>query len=358
VSTHRRTDQRVVVAHPVELSFQGRRIHGMSQDLSRGGVFVRSNQLLPVGASVELALDAGSGPVRIAARVAHVLPGEAARSLGRFPGMGLSFGGAAEVAADAFSAHLADFIDPSRRPLVPAVNHARAVVADPSTRLLERVTTALGNAGFEVVTATNGAEAYAACLLRPPDVLLAALHMPVMSGLSLLRTLGASAELAAVPFALMSHDSSDLARLRAYQAGVADFIPKPFTVAELAIRVRRLVRATGQSRVVLRGALQELSLPTLLAMFELEQKTGILTIAQDDHVVWLTLARGRVVRARTIDEEDARTVLRRVLAWREGHFELTACEVLDGDRDDVGMSTTHLLLEHARVEDELRRQRS
>jgi DNA-binding response OmpR family regulator len=271
--------------------------------------------------------------------------------------MGLSFGGAAEVAAEAFTAHQADFID-TRRNVTPPQTHARLGVADPSTRLLERVSTALGNAGFDVVTATNGAEAYAACLMRPPDAMLVALHMPVMSGLSLLRTLGASSELASVPFALMSHDSSDLARLRAYQAGVADFIPKPFTVAELAIRMRRLVRGTGKERVVLRGALQELSLPTLLAMFELEQKTGILTIAQDDQVVWLSLSRGRVVRARTTDEDDARTVLRRVLAWREGHFELTACEVPDADRDDVGMSITHLLLEHARVEDELSRQRS
>ena len=48
-------------------------------------------------------------------------------------------------------------------------------------------------------------------------------------------------------------------------------------------------------------------------------------------------------------------MLRRVLGWREGNFELTSCDIPDSDRDDVGMSITHLLLEQARVDDERRR---
>ena len=38
---------------------------------------------------------------------------------------------------------------------------------------------------------------------------------------------------------------------------------------------------------------------------------------------------------------------------QDGHFEFTACDV--GEEDEIGMGTTHLLLEHARVEDERRR---
>jgi hypothetical protein len=45
----------------------------------------------------------------------------------------------------------------------------------------------------------------------------------------------------------------------------------------------------------------------------------------------------------------------RVLSWQDGYFEFTACDVkID---DEIGMGTTQLLLEHARLQDERNRAR-
>ena len=325
----------------------------MSQDLSRRGVFVRTMEFLPLRAPVAITLDAGKGPVKLLAEVAHVLGPEEARALGRFPGMGFTFAPSASVAPDLFAAHIAEMLHASNSSAQQNGQHTRVVVADGSTRLLERASTSLGHAGFEVITASNGAEAFAACLNRVPDVLVAALHMPVMGGAQLVKTLGARPELAGIPIAMMSHDAGDLARLHAYQLGVADFIPKPFTVAELCIRVRRLARSQKPQvdRVVLRGTLTEISLAALLSMFEFEQKTGVLTVSRDSDVAWLSVARGRVVKVRSAElSQDSHSILMRVLDWREGHFEFAAGPI--DDVDELGLSVTHLLLEHARVRDE------
>ena len=342
-----------MVAYPAEIAWQDKRIAGVSQDLSRRGVFVRTMEVLPVKAAVAITLDAGKGPVQLLAEVAHVLSPEEARALGRFPGMGFTFGPSLSVAPDQFAAQIAEMMS-SATPAPQANGQTmRVVVADGSTRLLERASTALGHAGFDVITASNGGEAFAACLGQVPDVLVTALHMPVMGGAQRVKTLGARPELAGIPVVMMSHDAGDLARLHAYQLGVADFIPKPFTVAELCLRVRRVARAQRPQvdRVVLRGALTEISLAALLSMFEFEQKTGVLTVSLESDVAWLSVARGRVVRVRSAElSQDSRSILMRVLDWKLGHFEFAAGPI--DDVDELGLSVTHLLLEHARVRDE------
>jgi DNA-binding response OmpR family regulator len=356
VSVMRRREHRVVVAHRAELRSGERRIEGATQDLCCGGVFVRADGTLPVGTLVELALDAGRGPVRIAAEVVHVLDAAEASSLGRCPGMGLSFAPAASAAPDVLARQLAEFLRAA--PPLPQVALAarerpmRVVVVDESPRLLERAATALRHAGFDVETCSRAVDAFAACLALPPDVVLVDMHLAGGGALHLARRLGSSPELASVPVAVMSDDAGDLARLHAYRAGVRDFIPKPFTIVELCIRVRNLARGPHADRVVLRGSLGGVSLGSLLSLFETERKTGVLTITREDTACWITLAAGRVVKARSTDPSAGSiAVLDRALAWPDGNFELSACEV-DAHDDEVRMSTMHLLLEHARRSDE------
>jgi CheY-like chemotaxis protein len=349
-------EQRIVIACRVDFLREGRVVGGLSQDISKSGVFVRTREFLPVGEELDLKLHLPSGrAVTVKARVAHVLNDAGARALGRFPGMGFSF----------------VFDDPARRrKLVEALGdllvsltvrdgrggRTRVLVVDASTRLLERLSTALGNAGFVVATAANVAEAYSACLQSPPDLVLAAAEMPVMDGWKLVATLGNRSELAQIPVALMSEDSGDITRLKAYRMGIVDFIPKPFTVAEVCIRVRRMARLerAAQERVVLRGSVAEIGVGSLLSMLEFEHKSGILAVMNETDVAWLSVDSGRVVRVESAtDASNARERVMGLLDWQEGDFQFLACDVRD--RDEIGLSTTQLLLEHARRTDEKNR---
>jgi len=351
----RRRNNRVAMNLPVEVITGGKKIRAVSQDLSAYGMFIRMSPPLPKDAVIQLVISPNGQRLITTGQVTHSLEEVEARTLGRFPGIGVVFRDPVRPGDEQFAEGVLRLLD----------NHAqnqpqadlRIVVADPETRLLERLSTALDTAGFSVATATNGIEAIGACLSRTPDVVLIERDMPVVDGLHVLQEMGRHPELASVPVMVMSADAGDLVRLQALQLGAMDFIPKPFTVLEVIIRARRWARTSQRDteRVVLRGTLAELGLPSLLTMFEQERKSGQLSLTRDQSVAWIDFVEGKIVRARsTAIDADSRSVLMHVLDWDVGFFELAAgaATVL---KPELVPTVTHLLLEHAQLRDEARR---
>jgi len=350
-----RRNTRVAMNLPIELIVGGKRMRAVSQDLSPYGMFVRLSPPLPVGTVVQVVMSPNGQRLIATGQVIHSLAEVEARTLGRFPGIGVAFRDPMRPAEEQFAQAIIRLLEHHAQHLPPS--ELRIVVADAETRILERLSTALGTAGFSVATATNGMEAIGACLSRAPDVVLVERDMPVVDGLHVLQEMGRHGDLASVPVMMMSSESTDLIRLQAFQLGAMDFIPKPFTVLEVILRARRWARASrrGAERVVLRGTLAELGLPSLLTMFEHERKSGQLALTHEQLVAWIDFDGGKVVRARSSElEADSRTVLMRLLDWQAGYFELTAGSPAVA-KPDLDASATQLLLEHARRRDEAAR---
>lgn len=348
----RRRLDRIAINLPVEVITAGKTLRTVTQDLSPQGAFIRVEPPLPYGSTVVVMLAPAGHRIVLTGRVIHELGEAEARSLGRFPGIGVEFRDPAHPGEEMFSEEVHRLLERLAR-RQPAAD-LRILVADPQTRLLERLSTALGIAGFTVSTATNGMEAIGACLSRAPDVVLVERDMPVVDGLHVLQEMGRHPQLAGVPVMIMASDASDLVRLQAFQLGAMDFIPKPFTVLEVILRARRWARARQRDpeRVVLRGTLGELALPSLLTMFEQERKTGQLTITRDHLVTWIDFVDGKIVRARsTLLDTGTHEVLMSVLDWNDGYFELSSGTPVQV-APELETSVTHLLLEHARLRDE------
>ena len=90
-------------------------------------------------------------------------------------------------------------------------------------------------------------------------------------------------------------------------------------------------------------------------MLETEKKTGQLAVTRDQLVAWIDFVDGKIVRARSSESEgDARDIVMKVLDWKHGFFELSAGQPPTG-AIELDASVTHLLLEHARLTDELTR---
>jgi DNA-binding response OmpR family regulator len=347
-------EQRVVTPCRVEFKRLGQLVVAETEDISRHGSFIRTTAFLPVGEVVELALYLPLGTCRLISRVVHLLSEPAARSIGRHPGMGFEFLEGNRDRRALLKRYLDDLMQEVTPPPQPLPRPMRVLIAESNPRLLERLANALGQEGFIVNTKTNGAEAYSSLLEQRPDVILVAAEMPVMDGWQLVRMVQARPGLQDVPMAILSDDASDLTRLNAYRLGVRDYVQMPFTDDELCIRVRRLAQPRQQSGdVVLRGNLGEITLATLLSLLEYESKSGILVLLRRADVGRVFVSNGRAVKVEGGSEQgNARTRLMALLDWREGQFEFTSCEVIG--EDQVGLKTTHLLLEHARVKDEAR----
>jgi hypothetical protein len=107
----------------------------------------------------------------------------------------------------------------------------------------------------------------------------------------------------------------------------------------------------------LNGRLEQLGLSSLLVMMEMERKDGVLTLKQTDStdIGRIFMRRGQVICAK-LDERpalDGRECVYEMLRWKQGTFSFNAMEV---DMDDsVCSSTTHLLMEGARLIDEANR---
>jgi CheY-like chemotaxis protein len=344
---------------PVELITGGKKLRAVSQDLSPYGMFVRLSPPLEAGAVVQVVISPNGQRHVMTGQVTHALSEVEARTLGRFPGIGVMFREAMRPSEQAFLDAVKRLLE--RHTATRPTSDLRILVADSQTRVLERLSTALGTAGFSVATASNGMEALGSCLSKAPDVALVERDMPVVDGLHVLQEMGRHPELASVPVMMMSQNATDLARLQAFQLGAVDFIPKPFTVLEIILRARRWARASQRDpeRVVLRGTLSELNLPSLLQMLEAEKKTGQLAVTRDQLVAWIDFVEGKIVRARSSEVEgDARDIMMKVLDWKHGFFELSAGTPAPGavGAVDFETSVTHILLEHARLSDEASRE--
>ena len=236
------------------------------------------------------------------------------------------------------------------------------LVADDDAWILRMVATVLEKRGYSVETAADGEDALQRALARPPDLLITDVMMPKLDGWSLVRQLRAHTELAMLPVIFLTALSSEDDRIRGFRLGADDYVTKPFRFEELDLRVAKTLRRTAQTvqetrdqltSSGLRGDLTQVGLSSLLVLIELERKTGLLQLrATDGTSAQILVREGKVVHARLDHAEepvDAACVYH-LLTWSAGTFEFIACVVEGVDR--VNESTTHLLMEGARLIDE------
>jgi DNA-binding response OmpR family regulator len=236
------------------------------------------------------------------------------------------------------------------------------LVADDDAWILRMVATVLEKRGYSVETAVDGEDALARALARVPDLLITDVMMPKMDGWALVRHLRAQPDFAMLPVIFLTALSSEDDRIRGFRLGADDYVTKPFRFEELDLRVAKTLRRTQQTLqdtrdqlggTGLRGDLSQVGLSSLLILIELERKTGLLQLrAPNGPAAQILVREGKVVHARLEDTEepvDAECVYY-LLTWGAGDFEFVACLVEGVDR--VNVSTTHLLMEAARLMDE------
>jgi len=253
------------------------------------------------------------------------------------------------------------------------VTPGRILVVDDDPWIQRIVARALGQRGHQVSLAGDAQGAFVVGSKVKPDLIITAASLPAIEGWAWWERLRALPACADAPIIFLSADLDASAAIRG--AGTRDQrLRKPFRVEDLE---RAVVTALGGGTVhtlvgqpkapaetaevrpsaghrplsALRGALDQLSLSSVLTVLEMERKTGILLVEREASVARLFLRKGHIIRA---DNDQPRLngapAVFEALSWRTGSFDFLIGDI--GGVDEIQASTTFLLLEGARRLDE------
>jgi DNA-binding NarL/FixJ family response regulator len=115
---------------------------------------------------------------------------------------------------------------------------ARILVVDDEPLNVDYLEQELESYGYVVETASNGLEALDRVAGAPPDLILLDVMMPVLDGISTVRTLKDDPETRLIPVVLMTALNALEDRVRGIEAGADDFLSKPVDERELLARIR------------------------------------------------------------------------------------------------------------------------
>ena len=178
---------------------------------------------------------------------------------------------------------------------------APILVVDDDSKIVTLVRTYLEREGFSVVTAGDGRSALAAVAASSPRLIVLDIMLPELDGLALMRMLRERSE---IPIVLLSARGSTADRVYGIHEGADDYLIKPFSPAELVVRVKAVLRRAerGQSAPRSRGAISHADLSIDLDRFEVRRGlTSIaLTAAEFRLLTALVQAEGRVLTRQTL----------------------------------------------------------
>jgi|SRR5688572_14378086 len=118
----------------------------------------------------------------------------------------------------------------------------RILVVDDDCNAAAALADLLREEGYAIQVAHRGNEALVLEKTFHPDLLITDMHMPVMSGVELLRALRRDHR--SVPAILMTTDGSDAARRRAHDLGASDILDKPLVLCDMLASIQRALTAS------------------------------------------------------------------------------------------------------------------
>ena len=126
-------------------------------------------------------------------------------------------------------------------------NPINVLVVDDESVLAEMVSMALRYEGWNIATAGDGSSAIASARAQRPDVVVLDVMLPDMSGLDVLHKL--REENPQLPVLLLTAKDAVEDRIAGLTAGGDDYVTKPFSIEEVVLRLRALLRRTGVTTV-------------------------------------------------------------------------------------------------------------
>lgn len=247
----------------------------------------------------------------------------------------------------------------------------RILVVEADSTALSAIEAALSHR-YEVRGVLDARQALATVERWEPDLLILDPDLPGTDGYRLVRTFRTRADGKLMPAIFLTSRREGEAKLKGFRLSADEFIPKPVNSRELEIRVAAFAKqrkATGKRSApkseepggwsvnlsAMRGRLEQIGLPTVMTILEMERKSGLLVIAIDGQPkgkARVEFREGKVMRAWIDGRATPRNaeLVYQLLGPVKGRFDFRPRVVIS--EDEVGVKTSTLILEGARRRDE------
>jgi two-component system phosphate regulon response regulator PhoB len=118
----------------------------------------------------------------------------------------------------------------------------RVLIVDDEAPIREMIAVALEMAGYECDEADSAQSAHARIVDNKPDMLLLDWMMPGTSGIEFARRLRKDEVTADIPIIMLTAKADEDNKIQGLEAGVDDYITKPFSPRELVARLKAVLR--------------------------------------------------------------------------------------------------------------------
>ena len=124
----------------------------------------------------------------------------------------------------------------------------KILVVDDEPEAVELVEFNLKQAGYDVATADDGAEALKKTRAILPSLILLDVMLPEMDGLEVCKMLRRDPATAAIPIIMLTAKAAEIDRVLGLELGADDYLTKPFSPREMVLRVKKLLeRGRGKA---------------------------------------------------------------------------------------------------------------
>ena len=141
-------------------------------------------------------------------------------------------------------AGLKPFVTTSSAQAPVAQRRFHILVVDDQPDMLTLIVRALEDDQYDVSTSTNGPEALRMIDERRPDLVVLDYKMTGMDGLAVMKTLRTKPETQLLPVLMLTAMTDEPSTRAGFEAGVTDYVTKPFSIPQLTARVRACLART------------------------------------------------------------------------------------------------------------------
>ncbi len=123
------------------------------------------------------------------------------------------------------------------------MNGQKVLVCDDEPHILHVVSAKLRNAGYEVITAEDGAEAFELAKAHLPDLVFTDLQMPLLSGLELCAKMRGDPATNGIPAVMLTARGFSLGAQELADTNIRKVLVKPFSPREVLSTARQILEA-------------------------------------------------------------------------------------------------------------------